>query len=90
MSTYQQFSQETKQIFLNAIKFVEKVNLEPLILLFNVNEGLSSMFDVSIKSMERLRSAIREIEYEMMGRQREMDEEKQDIENQKLQMVHRL
>jgi len=90
MSTYQEFSQQVKQIFLNIIKFIEKVKLGSVISFFNVNERLSSMFDISMGSVERLRSATRKIEYEMMERKRKIDEEKQDTGNQELQMFHRL
>jgi hypothetical protein len=90
MSTYQEFSQQVKQIFLNVIKFIEKVKLGSVIAFFNVNERLSSMFDISMGSVERLRSATRKIEYEMMERKRKIDEEKQDTGNQEVQMFHRL
>ena len=65
----QQFSQDMKQIFFNVIKFVEKEKLEPIIPLVNVNERLSSMLNISMRSIERLKN-------EMMAGKRKMDEEK--------------
>jgi hypothetical protein len=87
MPTGHEFSHEMKEIFFNVIKFVEKEKLGPIIPLFNVNQRLSSMLNISIRSVGRLRS---EIEHEMMAEKREMDEEKQQVEDQKLQVIRRL
>jgi hypothetical protein len=72
----QQFSQDMKQIFFNVIKFVVNEKFGPVIPLFNVNERLSSMLDISVRSVERLKSEMREIEHDMMEKKRKMDEEK--------------
>ena len=85
-----EFSQDIKQIFFNVIKFVEKEKFGPVIPLFNVNERLSSMLDISIRSVERLKSEMREIGHDMMEKKRKMDEEKEEMENQKLQVPGRL
>jgi len=90
MPTGHEFSHEMKEIFFNVIKFVEKEKLGPIIPLFNVNERLSSMLNISIRSVGRSRSEMREIEHEMMAEKREMDEEKQQVEDQKLQVIRRL
>ena len=76
MPTGHQFSQEVKQIFFNVIKFVEKEKFGPVIPLFNVNERLSSMLDISMRSVERLKSEMREIEHDMMEKKRKTDEKK--------------
>jgi hypothetical protein len=85
-----EFSQDMTQIFFNVIKFVEKEKFGPLIPLFNVNERLSSMLDISTRSVERLKSEMKEIEHDMMERKRKMGEKKQVLENQKLQVLGRL
>jgi L-arabinose isomerase len=85
-----EFSQDMKQIFFNVIKFVEKEKFGPVIPLFNVNERLSSMLDISMRSVERLKSEVREIGHDMMEKKRKMDEEKEEMENQKLQVLGRL
>jgi hypothetical protein len=90
MSKGQQFSHDMKQIFLNVIKFLEKEKFGSIIPLFNFNERLSSMLDISVRSVERLKSKMREIEHDMMEEKRKMDQEKQKLENQKLQMLGRL
>jgi hypothetical protein len=46
------------------------MKLGPAIPRFNVNERLSSMFDISMKSVERLKSATRKFKHEMMERKR--------------------
>ena len=79
----QEFSYDMKQIFFNVIKFVEKEKFGPVIPLFNVNERLSLMLNISTRSVERLKNEMREIENSMMERKRKMDEEKEEIENQK-------
>jgi Sec-independent protein translocase protein TatA len=79
-----------KEIFFNVINFVEKEKLGPIIPLFNVNERLSSMLNISMRSVERMKNEMREIEHEMMARKRKMDEEKQQVEDQKLQVIRRL
>jgi hypothetical protein len=90
MPTGQEFSYDIKQIFFNVIKFVEKEKFGPIIPLFNVNERLSSMLNISTRSVERLKNEMREIEDSMMERRRKMDEEKEEIENQKAQVLSRL
>jgi len=84
MPTDHQFSQDKKQIFFNVIKFVDKKKFGPVIVPFNVNERLSSMLDISMRSPERLKSEMREVEHDMMERKRKMGKEKQEMENQKL------
>ena len=69
MPTGHEFSHEMKETFFNVIKFVEKEKLEPIIPLVNVNERLSSMLNISMRSIERLKN-------EMMAGKRKMDEEK--------------
>ena len=75
-----------KQIVLNVIEFIEeKEKFEPVILLITVNERLSPMLAaISMRSVEKLKSEMKEIEHDMMKRTRKMDEEKQDSENQTL------
>jgi hypothetical protein len=90
MPTGHQFSQEMKQIFFNVIKFVEEEKFGPVIPLFNVNERLSAMLDISMRSVERLKSEMREIEHDMMERKRKMDEQEEEMENQKMQVLSRL
>jgi len=90
MPTGQQFSEDMKQIFFNVIKFVEQEKYGPIIPLFNVNERLSTMLDISLRSVERLKREMREIEHDMIERKRKMDEEKEEMEKQKIQMVSRL
>ncbi|CAF2999724.1 unnamed protein product [Rotaria sp. Silwood2] len=85
-----EFSQDMKQIFFNVIKFVENEKFGPAIPLFNVNERLSAMLDISIRSVGRLKSEMREIEQDIMDRKRKMDEEKETMENQKIQVLSRL
>jgi len=70
MLTGHQFSQEMKQPFFNVIKFVEKEKFGPVVSPFHVNERLSSMFDLSMRSVERLKNEMKEIEHEMMERKR--------------------
>jgi L-arabinose isomerase len=86
----QQFSQDMKQIFFNVIKFVEKEKFGTAIPLFNVNERLSAMLNISLRSVERLKSEIRDIEHDMMENKRKMDEEKEALENQKVEVLSRL
>ena len=90
MPTGQEFSKDVKQIIFNVIKFVEKEKFGPVIPLLDVNERLSSMLDISVRSITRLKSEMREIEHDMMEKKRKMDEEKQKVENQKLQVLSRL
>lgn len=90
MPTGHQFSQEVKRIFFNVIKFVEEEKFGPVIPLFNVNERLSAMLDISMRSVERLKSEMREVEHGMMERKRKMDEQKKQMENQKIQVLNRL
>jgi hypothetical protein len=78
-----EYAQEVKQIFFNIIKFAEEEKLGPVIPLFNVNERLSFMLGISMRSVGRLKS-------EMMGTKRKMDEEKQEKEIQKLQAIRQL
>jgi len=52
MPTGHQFSQKMKQIFFNLIKFVEKEKLGPTTPFFNINEQLSSMLDISMRSVK--------------------------------------
>jgi chromosome condensin MukBEF complex kleisin-like MukF subunit len=85
-----EFSQDMKEIFFNVIQFVEKEKFGPVIPLFNVNERLSSMLAISMRSVERLKSEMKEIEHDMMEKKRKMDEEKEELENQKLQVLGRL
>ncbi len=85
-----EFSRDMKQIFFNVFKFVEKEKFGPVIPLFNVNERLSSMLDISMRSVERLKSEMREIGHDMMEKKRKIDEEKEEMEDQKLQMLGRL
>jgi chromosome condensin MukBEF complex kleisin-like MukF subunit len=77
-----EFSQDMKEIFFNVIQFVEKEKFGPVISLFNVNERLSSMLAISMRSVERLKSEMKEIEHDMMEKKRTMDEEKNELENQ--------
>jgi L-arabinose isomerase len=86
----QQFSQDMKQIFFNVVKFVEKEKFGTIIPLFNLNERLSSMLNISLRSLERLKSEMRDIEHDMMEKERKMDEEKEDLENQKVEVLGRL
>jgi hypothetical protein len=51
MPTGHEFFQDIKQIFFNVIKFVEKEKFGAVIPLFNVNERLSSMLDISMRSI---------------------------------------
>jgi hypothetical protein len=90
MPTGYEFSQDMKQIFFNVIKFDEEEKFGPVIPLFNVNERLSAMLDISMRSVERLKNEMREIEHDMMGRKRKIDEEKEEMENQKVQVLSRL
>ncbi len=90
MTTGHQFSQEMKQIFFNVIKFVEKEKFGTVIPVFNVNERLSSMLNISLRSVERLNSEMRDIEHDMMEKKRKMDEEKEDLERQKVEVLGRL
>jgi hypothetical protein len=90
MPTDHEVSHEMKEIFFNVIKFVEKEKLGPIIPLFNVNERLSSMLNMSMRSVERLKNEMRKIEHEMTASKRKMDEEKQPVEDQKLQVIRRL
>jgi len=55
---------------------VEKEKFGPVIPLFNVNERLSSILDTSMRSVERLKSKMREIEHDMMEKKRKIDERK--------------
>jgi hypothetical protein len=48
------------------------------------------MLDISVRSVKRLKSEMREIEHDMMEKKRKMDEEKQELENEKLQVLGRL
>ncbi len=48
------------------------------------------MLDISMRSAERLKSEVKEIEHDMMERKRKMDEEKQELENENLQALGRL
>ncbi len=50
-----EFSQDMKKIFFNVIQFVEKEKFGPVIPLFNVNERLSSMLAISMRSVARLK-----------------------------------
>ncbi len=50
-----EFSQDMKEIFFNVIQFVEKEKFGPVIPLFNVNERLSSMLAISMRSVARLK-----------------------------------
>ncbi len=79
----QQFSQDMKQIFFNVIKFVENEKFGPVIPLFNINERLPSMFDISMRPVERLKGDMREIEYDLMEKKRNMDEEKTGVRESK-------
>jgi Sec-independent protein translocase protein TatA len=89
MPTDHQFSQEMKQIFFNVIKFVEKEMFGPVIPLLSINERLSAILDISMRSVERLKSEMREIEHDMMERKRKMDEQKEEMKNQKIQVLSR-
>jgi Sec-independent protein translocase protein TatA len=86
----EEFTFDMKQIFFNAIKFVEKEKLGPVIPLYNVNERLSSMLNISIRSIGRLKNEMREVENSMMEKKRKMDEEKEELANQKAQVLNRL
>jgi len=57
-----EYSQEVKKVFFNVIKFVEEEKLGPVIPLFNVNERLSSMLGISMRSVDRMKSEIRKTE----------------------------
>lgn len=85
-----EFSQDMKEIFFNVIQFVEKEKFGPVIPLFNVNERLSAMLAISMRSVGRLKSEMKEIEHDMMEKKRKIDEEKEELENQKLQVLGRL
>jgi L-arabinose isomerase len=85
-----EFSQDMKKIFFNVIQFVEKEKFGPVIPLFNVNERLSSMLAISMRSVARLKDEMKEIEHDMMEKKRKTDEEKEELENQKLQVLGRL
>ena len=85
-----EFSQDMKEIFFNVIQFVEKEKFGPVIPLFNVNERLSSMLAISMRSVARLKSEMKEIEHDMMEKKRKMNDEKEELENQKLQVLGRL
>ena len=85
-----EFSQDMKKIFFNVIQFVGKEKFGPVIPLFNVNERLSSELAISMRSVERLKSEMKEIEHNMMEKKRKMDEEKEEFENRKLQVLGRL
>jgi hypothetical protein len=87
---YRPFFQDIKQIFFNVIKFVEKEKFGAVIPLFNVNERLSSMLGISMRSVVRLKSEMNEIEHDMMERERKMDEEKEELVNRKVQVLSRL
>lgn len=86
----QEFSHDVKEIFFNVIKFVEKEKFGTVIPVFNVNERLSSMLNISLRSVERLRSEMRDIEHDMMEKKRKTDEEKEDLERQKVEVLGRL
>jgi L-arabinose isomerase len=86
----QEFSQDMKEIFFNVIKFVEREKFGTVIPVFNVNERISSMLNISLRSVERLKSEMRDIEHDMMEKKRKMDEEKEDLERQKVEVLGRL
>jgi len=48
------------------------------------------MLDISMRSVERLKSEMSVIENNLMEKKRKMDEEEQEMENQNLQMLARL
>ena len=85
-----EFSQDMKEIVFNVIQFVEKEKFGPVIPLFNVNERLSAMLAISMRSVGRLKSEMKEIEHDMVEKKRKIDEEKEELENQKLQVLGRL
>ena len=86
----QEFSHDMKQIFFHVIKFVENEKSGTVIPLFNVNERLSAMLNISLRSVVRLKSEMRDTEYDMMEKKRKMDEEKEALENQKVEVLSRL
>ena len=86
----QEFSHDMKQVFFNVIKFVENEKSGTVIPLFNVNERLSAMLNISLRSVVRLKSEMRDTEYDMMEKKRKMDEEKEALENQKVEVLSRL
>jgi hypothetical protein len=65
-----EFSQDMKQIFFDVIKFVKKEKFGPVIPVFDVNERLLSTLDISMNSIERLNSEMKEIEHDLIERKR--------------------
>ena len=86
----QQFSQDMKQIFFNVIKFVEKEKSGAVIPFFNVNERLSSMLGISLRSVERLKSEVRDIKHDMIEKKRKIDKENEAVEKHELEIYGRL
>ena len=54
--------------------FVEDEKYGPVIPPFSVNKRLSAMLDISMRSIERLKSEIREIEHDMIEKKIKMEE----------------
>ncbi|CAF1362261.1 unnamed protein product, partial [Rotaria sp. Silwood1] len=97
MPTGHDFSQDTKQIMFNMIKFVEREKNGCCIPLNNVNDRIKSILGISMRSVERLKRKIREQERELLEKENELielqkkrDQEKQDKEDATIRATLRL
>ena len=57
---------------------------------YEFSQDTKEIFFNVIQFVERLKSEMREIEHDMMEKKRNMDEEKEELKNQKLQVLSRL
>jgi hypothetical protein len=64
MPTGQNYSQETKELMLNVIKFIEGEKNGATIPLYNVNDRIMSALQISHRSLVNLKNELKELEEE--------------------------
>ena len=60
----QKFSKEFKQLVFSVIEFVESEKTRPAILLYNVNQRLQSILQISERSIYRLKQEMKKLKAE--------------------------
>ena len=64
MPRAQEFSKEFKQLAFSVIEFVEREQTDPAIPLYNVNQKLQSILQISERSIYRLKQEMKKLEVE--------------------------